>query len=41
MTENHDDLSLFCIFVEYKPIDFEKTIQDEKRKVAMDEEIKQ
>ena len=40
LTENQNGLSPFCLYVEYKPKDFVKAIQDEKRKVVMNEEIK-
>ncbi|XP_052288592.1 uncharacterized mitochondrial protein AtMg00820-like [Citrus sinensis] len=40
VTERHDNLTLFCLFVDCEPVDFQETALDEKWRIAMDEEIK-
>lgn len=39
VTENQNNLTLFCLFVDCEPIGFEEAIQDERRREAMDKEI--
>ena len=33
-------MTLFCLFVDYEPVDFEEAVQDKRYRDAMDEEIK-
>ncbi|KAH9743970.1 hypothetical protein KPL70_003492 [Citrus sinensis] len=40
VTEKLDNLTLFCLFVNYEPVNFQKVVQDEKLRKVMDEEIK-
>ena len=40
VTERHDNLILFCLYADYKPVNFQETALDEKWRIAMDEEIK-
>ncbi|KAH9648378.1 hypothetical protein KPL70_025559 [Citrus sinensis] len=40
VTERHDNLTLFCLFVDCEPVNFQKAALDEKWRIAMDEEIK-
>jgi len=35
-----DNVTLFCLFVDSKPVDFEEVVQDKIWRDAMDEEIK-
>ncbi|KAH9715665.1 hypothetical protein KPL71_021147 [Citrus sinensis] len=40
VTERHDNLTLFCLFADCEPVNFQETALDEKWRIAMDEEIK-
>ncbi|KAH9670830.1 hypothetical protein KPL70_017126 [Citrus sinensis] len=40
VTERHDNLTLFCLFADCKPVNFQEAALDEKWRIAMDEEIK-
>ncbi|KAG7593894.1 Reverse transcriptase RNA-dependent DNA polymerase [Arabidopsis thaliana x Arabidopsis arenosa] len=40
VTEKQDNLTLFCLFVECEPMDFQEAIEKKTWKNAMDEEIK-
>ena len=40
VTENENNLILFCLFVNCEPLGFEEAIQDKRWKEIMDEEIK-
>ncbi|KAH9687903.1 hypothetical protein KPL70_014941 [Citrus sinensis] len=39
-TERHDNLTLFCLFADCEPVNFQEATLDEKWRTAMDEEIK-
>ena len=39
VSENQNDLTLFCLFADCEPIDFEEAVQNRKWRNAMDEEI--
>ncbi|KAH9750942.1 hypothetical protein KPL71_014085 [Citrus sinensis] len=38
--ERHDNLTLFCLFANCEPVNFQEATLDEKWRIAMDEEIK-
>ena len=40
VTERHDNLTLFCLFADCEPVNFQEAALDEKWRIAMDEEIK-
>ncbi|KAH9735937.1 hypothetical protein KPL71_017913 [Citrus sinensis] len=40
VTERHDNLTLFCLFADCEPVNFQEAAIDEKWRIAMDEEIK-
>jgi len=40
VTENENNLILFCLFPDCEPVDFEEVVQDRRWKEAMDEKIK-
>ena len=40
VTERLDNLTLFCFFADCELINFQEDVQDEKWRIAMDEEIK-
>jgi len=40
VTENENNLTLFCLFSDCEPVGFEEVVQDERWKEVMDEEIK-
>ncbi|KAH9650220.1 hypothetical protein KPL70_026283 [Citrus sinensis] len=40
VTERHDNLTLFCLFADCEPVNFQDAALDEKWRIAMDEEIK-
>ncbi|KAH9681844.1 hypothetical protein KPL71_027113 [Citrus sinensis] len=40
VTERHDNLTLFCLFANCEPVNFQEAALDEKWRIAMDEEIK-
>ncbi|KAH9752860.1 hypothetical protein KPL71_014876 [Citrus sinensis] len=40
VTERHDNLTLFCLFVDCEPVNFQEAAIDKKWRIAMDEEIK-
>ncbi|KAH9670908.1 hypothetical protein KPL70_017154 [Citrus sinensis] len=40
VTERHDNLTLFCLFADCEPINFQDAALDEKWRIAMDKEIK-
>ena len=40
VTENQNDITLFCLFADCEPIGFEEAIQSKRWKDAMDDEIK-
>lgn len=40
VTENQNDLTLFCLFVDCEPIGYEDAVQNKRWRDAMDEEIK-
>ena len=39
VSENQNDLTLFCLFADCEPIGFEEAVQNRKWRNAMDEEI--
>ncbi|KAH9672319.1 hypothetical protein KPL70_017676 [Citrus sinensis] len=40
VTERRDNLTLFCLFADCEPVNFQEATLDEKWRIAMDEEIK-
>ncbi|KAH9659148.1 hypothetical protein KPL70_023755 [Citrus sinensis] len=40
VTERHDNLTLFCLFADCEPVNFQEAALDEKWRIAMDKEIK-
>ncbi|KAH9669728.1 hypothetical protein KPL70_021911 [Citrus sinensis] len=40
ITEKHDNLTLFCLFANCEPVNFQEVALDEKWRIAMEEEIK-
>ncbi|KAH9697084.1 hypothetical protein KPL71_023464 [Citrus sinensis] len=40
VTERHDNLTLFCLFADCEPVNFQEAALDKKWRIAMDEEIK-
>ena len=40
VTENQNDLTLFCLFADCEPLSFQEAVQSKKWRDAMDEEIK-
>ena len=40
VTERHDNLTLFCLFADCEPVNFQEAALDGKWRIAMDEEIK-
>ena len=40
VTDRLENLTLFCLFVDYEPVNFQEAAQDKKWRNTMDDEIK-